>query len=438
MEGGLRGCTSLSEENMTSKITFDELGLNDRLLAAVRDAGFTHPTPIQAQAIPPLLARRDVLAVAQTGTGKTAAFALPTLHRLANANPPSRGRARVLVLTPTRELAIQIDEQCAMFRGNSKTSHTVIFGGVKQGKQVKAMARGVDVLTATPGRLLDLIGQGHVHLDEVGILILDEADRMLDMGFVRDVRRIISHVPDDRQTLLFSATMPGAITELSRTILKDPVRVEVTPQATTVERIDQSVMLVEKASKPNLLADLLTTKDIDRVLVFTRTKHGANRVVKQLGRSEVHALAIHGNKSQSARQKALAAFRDGRTRVLVATDIAARGIDVDGVSHVINYDLPNIPESYVHRIGRTARAGRDGTAISFCGVDERPYLRDIEKLIRQRIDVVDGHGFDSPVPMEEPRAAKGSGKPRGSKPSSNRGPRRRSRGRRRGTSAPRA
>jgi len=435
--GATSGCTFFSEENMTTKTTFDELGLNDRLLAAVRDAGFTHPTPIQAQAIPPLLARRDVLAVAQTGTGKTAAFALPTLQRLANANPPSRGRARVLVLTPTRELAIQIDEQFATLQGASKTSHTVIFGGVKQGKQVKAMARGVDVLTATPGRLLDLIGQGHIHLDEVGILILDEADRMLDMGFVRDVRRIISHVPDDRQTLLFSATMPAAITELSRTILRDPVRVEVTPQATTVERIAQSVMLVEKSSKSGLLADLLITKDIDRVLVFTRTKHGANRVVKQLGRSEVHALAIHGNKSQSARQKALAAFREGRTRVLVATDIAARGIDVDGVSHVINYDLPNIPESYVHRIGRTARAGRDGVAISFCGVDERPYLRDIEKLIRQRIDVVDGHGFDSPVPMEEPRAARGSAKPR-SKPSSNRGPRRRSRGRRRGAGAPRA
>ncbi|HCP48181.1 MAG TPA: DEAD/DEAH box helicase [Deltaproteobacteria bacterium] len=387
------------------KLTFSDLDLHPALQSAVAAEGYTHPTPIQAQAIGPVLDGRDLLAVAQTGTGKTAAFALPALHRLTNANPPSPGRARVLVLTPTRELAIQIDESFHAYGKLLRSSHTVIYGGVGQRSQVRAMARGVDVLSATPGRLLDLIGQGHVHLDEVGIFILDEADRMLDMGFIHDVRRIIERLPSDRQTLLFSATMPGAITELSRKILRKPVRVEVTPAATTVERIDQSVLLVEKADKTRLLAHVLDAPEIERALVFTRTKHGANKVVRKLEQGSVRAEAIHGNKSQSARQRALRNFKEGRIRVLVATDIAARGIDVDGISHVINYDLPNIPESYVHRIGRTARAGAHGVAISFCGVDERPYLRDIERLIKQRVQVVQGHRYESTVAPEEHKSA---------------------------------
>jgi len=379
--------------------TFSDLDLHPALLAAVADLGFTHPTPIQAQAIPPLLQGRDVLGVAQTGTGKTAAFALPILQRLTEAAASRPGRARVLILTPTRELAIQIDEQFEAFGKGLRSSHTVIFGGVKQGKQVRAMSRGVDVLTATPGRLLDLMSQGLVHLDEVGILVLDEADRMLDMGFIRDVRKIVATLPTKRQTLFFSATMPDAITQLSKTLLHDPVRVEVTPQSTTVERIDQSVLLVEKSDKSALLASVLEDREIRRVLVFTRTKHGANKVVKKLGVERISAAAIHGNKSQSARQRALQSFKDGQTRVLVATDIAARGIDVDGISHVINFDLPNIPESYVHRIGRTARAGADGIAISFCDADERGYLRDIERLTGEKLSIVKGHPFESSVPL---------------------------------------
>jgi ATP-dependent RNA helicase RhlE len=382
-------------------LTFSDLDLDPALQSAVAAEGYTHPTPIQAQAIPHVLDGRDILGVAQTGTGKTAAFALPILQRLSHANPPSPGRARVLVLTPTRELAIQIDESFHTYGRDLRSSHTVIYGGVGQRPQVRAMARGVDVLCATPGRLLDLMGQGHVHLDEVGIFILDEADRMLDMGFIHDVRRIIEKLPARRQTLLFSATMPSAITELSRTILHEPVRVEVTPAATTVELIEQCVLLVEKADKTRLLTDVLQGPEIQRALVFTRTKHGANKVVKKLEQGSVHAEAIHGNKSQSARQRALSNFRAGRTRVLVATDIAARGIDIDGISHVINYDLPNIPESYVHRIGRTARAGARGVAISFCGVDERPFLRDIERLIKQRVEVVQGHAYESTVPAGE-------------------------------------
>jgi ATP-dependent RNA helicase RhlE len=399
---------------------FSDLDLHPALHKAVDDEGYTTPTPIQAASIPHLLDGRDLLGVAQTGTGKTAAFALPILDRLTKAHHPTSGRARVLILTPTRELAIQIDESFATYGAGLDSSHTVIFGGVGQSPQVRAMKRGVDVLTATPGRLLDLIGQGHVRLDEVGIFVLDEADRMLDMGFIHDVRRVIRELPEQRQTLLFSATMPDAIADLSRTLLTDPVRVEVTPEVMTVEKIEQSVLLVEKRDKPLLLADVLDGPEVRRALVFTRTKHGANRVVKRLSRGRVEAEAIHGNKSQTARQRALANFKAGRIRVLVATDIAARGIDVDGISHVINYDLPNIPESYVHRIGRTARAGRDGVAISFCDVDERAYLRDIERLIGQSVDVVHGHPFESDVPMEEPRAAS-------RRPSSGGGRRRRSR-----------
>ena len=383
-----------------TNLTFADLEIHPALQDAVDDEGYTHPTPIQAQAIPHLLQGRDLLGIAQTGTGKTAAFALPILHRLANANPPSRGRARVLILTPTRELAIQIDESFHVYGRGLDSSHTVIFGGVGQRPQVQAMNRGVDVLVATPGRLLDLMGQGHIHLDEVGIFVLDEADRMLDMGFIHDVRRVIQELPQERQTLLFSATMPDAIADLSQRILRDPVRVEVTPETMTVDRIAQSVLLVEKRDKTRLLADVLGAPEVERALVFTRTKHGANRVVKQLERVRVTAEAIHGNKSQGARQRALANFKEGRTRVLVATDIAARGIDVEGISHVINYDLPNIPESYVHRIGRTARAGAEGIAISFCDVDERAFLRDIERLIRQQVDIVTGHAFESDVPFD--------------------------------------
>jgi len=386
--------------------TFSGLEIHPALLSAVNAEGYIHPTPIQSQAIPHLLEGRDLLGVAQTGTGKTAAFALPILHRLGLARRASRGCARVLVLTPTRELAIQIDESFHTYGKGLRSTHTVIFGGVGQRPQVKAMASGVDVLVATPGRLLDLMGQGHVQLHEVGIFVLDEADRMLDMGFIHDVRRVIKELPTERQTLLFSATMPDAISQLSQRILNHPVRVEVTPESTTVESVVQRVLLVEKRDKVRLLADVLDGPEIERALVFTRTKHGANRVVKQLGRVDVEAEAIHGNKSQTARQRALANFKAGKTRVLVATDIAARGIDVEGISHVINYDLPNIPESYVHRIGRTARAGADGIALSFCDVDERAYLRDIERLIRQRVDIVRGHPFESQVPCELPKPSR--------------------------------
>ena len=386
--------------------TFSSLQLHPALLSTVDAEGYTQPTPIQAQAIPHLLEGRDLLGVAQTGTGKTAAFALPILQRLEHANSASPNRARVLVLTPTRELAIQIDESFGTYGRELGATHTVIFGGVGQRPQVVAMNRGVDVLVATPGRLLDLMGQGHVRLDEVGIFVLDEADRMLDMGFIHDVRRVIAELPERRQTLLFSATMPDAITRLSQRILSDPIRVEVTPEKLTVERIVQRVLFVEKKDKPKLLAEVLLDPEIERALVFTRTKHGANRVVKQLDRADVAAEAIHGNKSQTARQRALANFKEGRTRVLIATDIAARGIDVEGITHVINFDLPNIPESYVHRIGRTARAGADGMAISFCEVDERAYLQDIERLIRQRVPVLSGHRFESSVPFDRTRPAR--------------------------------
>ena len=384
--------------------TFKDLQLHPAIQAAVEQEGYTQPTPIQAQAIPHALAGRDILGVAQTGTDKTAAFALPILHRLTCANRPSPRRTRVLILTPTRELAIQIDDSFATYGKKIGCSHTVVFGGVGQSPQVRKMSRGCDVLVATPGRLLDLMGQGHICLDQVGIFVLDEADRMLDMGFIHDVRRVIKELPERRQTLLFSATMPAAISELSKRILNKPVRVEVTPASTTVERIEQSVLFVEKRDKTRLLADVLAVPEIERALVFTRTKRGANRVVQKLERAKVIAEAIHGNKSQSARQRALQNFKDGRTRVLVATDIAARGIDVEGISHVINYDLPNIPESYVHRIGRTARAGAGGRAISFCDVDERAYLRDIERLIRQRVEIVRGHPFESSVPYDASKA----------------------------------
>jgi ATP-dependent RNA helicase RhlE len=375
---------------------FQELNLIDPLLHALHAEGYTEPTPIQVQAIPHVLAGRDLIGCAQTGTGKTAAFALPILQRLTATNVPrQRSAARVLVLSPTRELATQIGESFAAYGRNTSYKHTVIFGGVGQQPQVDAWRRGTEILVATPGRLLDLMQQGIIKLNTIEIFVLDEADRMLDMGFIHDVRKIIAVLPTKRQTLLFSATMPQDIQDLADRILINPVHVEVTPQATTVEKIEQSVFFVNKQDKRPLLEHLLNdrARQIRRVLVFTRTKHGANKLAEQLERGGIGAEAIHGNKSQTARERALANFKSGKTRVLVATDIAARGIDVDDVSHVINYDLPNEPESYVHRIGRTARAGAEGVAFSFCDAEERAYLRDIEKLIRLRVPVVEQHPY---------------------------------------------
>ncbi len=386
--------------------SFDSLDLIEPLLRAVAAERYATPTPIQAQAIPPLLAGRDVLGCARTGTGKTAAFLLPVLQHLTAA--PRRGRrpVRALVLTPTRELAAQIAESCAAYGQFLDLRHQVIFGGVSQRPQVAALRRGVDILVATPGRLLDLHGQGHLDLSEVSFFVLDEADRMLDMGFIHDIRRVLRLLPERRQNLLFSATMPESIVSLAGGFLSDPVRVEVTPQASTAERVRQQVMFVTRADKKRLLQALLRKPEVESAIVFTRTKHGANRVAKQLLKAGVEAAAIHGNKSQNARTRALAGFKSGEVRVLVATDIAARGIDVDGVSHVFNYDLPNISESYVHRIGRTARAGRGGVAIAFCDETEGAYLRDIEALTGEAIEVVSDHQWHAPEAVPAP--ARGS------------------------------
>jgi len=376
---------------------FSDLQLIDPLLRAVRAEGYSEPSPIQSQAIPHVLAGRDLLGCAQTGTGKTAAFALPILQRLAGPKPQGIRRLRALVLSPTRELASQIGTSFDAYGRFTALRQITIYGGVNQNPQVARLERGADILVATPGRLLDLIGQGHVHLGGLEVLVLDEADRMLDMGFIHDVRRIIARLPARRQTLLFSATMPDEIRALADSILQTPVFVAVTPTATPVETIAQSVYFVEKSSKPALLEHMLRDLSLSRVLVFTRTKHGANKVVRQLERAAVSAEAIHGNKSQSARERALSNFKTGQTRVLVATDIAARGIDVDDITHVINYDLPNEPESYVHRIGRTARAGASGAAYSFCTTDERAYLVDIERLIRMHIPRAAHYPFASDV-----------------------------------------
>ena len=388
--------------NVTKQL-FSELGLAETLQRALAEREHTTPTPIQAQAIPEVMAGRDVLAIAQTGTGKTAAFALPILHRLASANSGGRGRApRALVLAPTRELAIQIADEFRAYGTHLQLRLAVIYGGVGQRPQVDALVRGVDILVATPGRLLDLMGQRRVNLHRVEHLVLDEADRMLDMGFVRDVRHILAALPAARQSLLFSATMPRDVARLASDFLRDPVRVAVTPQATPVERIQQCVFHVSSEGKRRLLADILDDPALSRVLVFARTKHRANRVAAQLEKGGVAAEAMHGNKSQGARQRALERFRRGEARVLVATDIAARGIDVDDISHVINYELPNVPESYVHRIGRTARAGAGGIAYSFCDAGERESLGQIERLIRQRLTVIG----DDPAPTPF-RAARG-------------------------------
>jgi len=377
--------------------SFTDLGVAEPLLRALATEGYVVPTPIQARAIPHLLAGRDLLGIAQTGTGKTASFALPILQRLAGKRIKTAPRhVRALVLTPTRELAVQIGASFKAYGRHAGLSHTTVYGGVGQGPQVSALVRGLDILVATPGRLLDLMQQGHLKLDSVEIFVLDEADRMLDMGFLPDVRRIVRALPKQRQTLFFSATMPADIAHLVKEILADPVRAEVAPTATTVDTVDQRVYLVDAGSKRDLLAEVLKDPALKRVIVFTRTKHGANRVTEQLERGGVMAVAIHGNKSQPQRQKALESLRSGRARVLVATDIAARGIDIDGVTHVVNYEMPNLPESYVHRIGRTARAGASGVALSFCGGEERSYLRDIEKLIGRQLAVIDNHGFALP------------------------------------------
>ena len=369
--------------------SFADFGLLSPILDALVSEGYTTPTPIQSQAIPFVLAGRDLCGIAQTGTGKTAAFALPILHRLASqprATP--HGACRVLVLSPTRELASQIADSFKAYGRRLRLSTAVVFGGVPIGAQQRRLAGGVDILVATPGRLLDLIDRRSVVMSKVEILVLDEADRMLDLGFIHALKRIVKLLPRQRQTLLFSATMPRAIAALAEEYLDDPVKVAVAPAATTVERVEQSVVFVPSERKRDLLANLLRDPGFERVLVFTRTKHGADRVVRHLVGAGIDAAAIHGNKSQPQRERALAGFRNGDGRVLVATDIAARGIDVDGVSHVINFELPNVPEDYVHRIGRTARAGAAGSAIAFCSDEERPYLRSIEKLTRLAVPVI--------------------------------------------------
>lgn len=400
---------------------FQDLNLIEPLLRAVRAEGYTDPTPIQAQAIPHVLAGNDLIGCAQTGTGKTAAFALPILQRLAARQRPQNGArpvTRVLVLSPTRELASQISDSFNAYGRHTGLKSIVIFGGVGQQPQTDAWRRGTDILVATPGRLLDLMNQGIIKLNTIDIFVLDEADRMLDMGFIHDVRKIIAVLPVKRQTLLFSATMPQDIQDLADRILIKPMRVEVTPQATTVEKVEQSVFFVNKQDKRALLEHLLADRSVQRALVFTRTKHGANKLVQQLERGNIQAEAIHGNKSQTARERALANFKSGKTRVLVATDIAARGIDVDDVTHVINYDLPNEPESYVHRIGRTARAGASGIAYSFCDAEEQAYLRDIEKLIRLHVPVVTEHPYATRLVASAPKTQPNSRQSNGNRANS--------------------
>ncbi len=385
---------------------FTDLGLIEPLTRALAAEGYTSPTPIQAQAIPRLLEGRDVLGIAQTGTGKTAAFALPMLQHLTKANRRAGAKqTRALILTPTRELALQIADGFATYGKFVGIKRTVIHGGVSEKPQIAAMANGTDVLIATPGRLLDLMNQRRIELTGLEFFVLDEADRMLDMGFIRDVQKIVQRLPKERQTLLFSATMPDAVTSLAKGLLKPQhERIEVTPPSTTVERIAQKVMFVARENKRLLLAELLKDTSISRAIVFTRTKHCANRVAEQLQKGGVKADAIHGNKSQNARQRSLNSFKSGDLRILVATDIAARGIDVDGVSHVINFEMPAEPESYVHRIGRTARAGMDGIAISFCDREEMGALRAIERSIRQPVPVDESHAFHNAPPARGARS----------------------------------
>jgi ATP-dependent RNA helicase RhlE len=382
---------------------FETLGLIEPILKALQKEGYSTPTPIQSQAIPVVLEGKDLLGCAQTGTGKTAAFAIPILQLLETGkNFDSKKKIRALIVTPTRELAIQIGESFEAYGSYLGLKHTVIFGGVNQSKQVQALHRGIDILVATPGRLLDLMGQGELSLKNIEYFVLDEADRMLDMGFIHDIRKLLSVLPRKRQSLFFSATMPAEILKLAESILQNPVKVEVTPVSSTVDTINQYIYFVDKGNKNSLLIDILKDKSIKTVLVFTRTKHGADKVVRLLTKNNIKAEAIHGDKSQNARQRALNNFKAQTTRVLVATDIAARGIDVDDLEYVINYELPEVAETYVHRIGRTGRAGARGNAYSFCNAEEKSLLRDIEKLISKKIEVINNHSY----PMMESEPAK--------------------------------
>ncbi|TWP26646.1 DEAD/DEAH box helicase [Apibacter muscae] len=375
-------------------MTFEKLNLVEPILRALKDQNYINPTPIQAQAIPILLEGKDLLGVAQTGTGKTAAFSIPIIQQLHQNLTKNRGRnIKALILTPTRELAIQIEENIKEYSKYTNLCHTVIFGGVPQKKQTDTLRSGVDILIATPGRLLDLINQKFINLKTLEYFVLDEADQMLDMGFIHDIKKILPLLPNKRQSLFFSATMPPEIEKLANNILNHPSRIEVTPVSSTVDKIEQSLYYVEKTNKIKLLIELLQNKNLESILVFAKTKHGSDKISKQLNQVGIRTEAIHGNKSQNARQNALKNFKDKSTRVLIATDIAARGIDVDHLSHVFNYDLPNVPETYVHRIGRTGRAGRNGVAIAFCDHDELPLLKDIHKLIKKDITIVKEHTY---------------------------------------------
>lgn len=388
-------------------MSFETLNLSEPILRALRNEGYTTPTPIQQQAIPVILEGHDLLGSAQTGTGKTAAFAIPVLQHLLGEKPQQRRAIRALVLTPTRELAVQVGDSFAAYGKFTNLFHTVIYGGVSQHSQVQKVRRGVDILVATPGRLLDLMNQGHIDLRHVQYFVLDEVDRMLDMGFVHDVKRIIAKIPQKRQTMFFSATMPSQTSELAYAILRDPVSVEVTPTSSTAETISHSLYMVDKGNKFPLLRHILEDSNVGSVLVFTRTKRGADKVARQLNQSNILSDAIHGNKTQAARQKALKKFKAGQVRVLVATDIAARGIDIDYLSHVINFEMPMDPETYVHRIGRTGRAGASGVALSFCDREERSQLKEINKLLGTPIPVVEDHPYPAAVIKEVPRNPNG-------------------------------
>lgn len=400
-------------------MTFKELGIIDPILKALSKKGYTNPTPIQEQSIPILLAKKDLLGCAQTGTGKTAAFTIPILQNLVASGTPEKGsrKVRALIVTPTRELAIQIGESINDYGKFTNIKSTVIFGGVKQGNQTNALRRGVDIIVATPGRLLDLIGQRFITLRDIEYFVLDEADQMLDMGFIHDIKKLILLLPQQRQSLFFSATMPSAIVELSQKILGAYEKVTIKPEQATAEKVEQYAYHVAKKDKTELLIHLLYEHKDPAVLVFGRTKHGSDKIVKTLLKADIKAAAIHGNKSQTARQKALSAFKDGQLRVLVATDIAARGIDIAELSLVVNYDLPNVPETYVHRIGRTGRADASGVAISFCNGEERPYLRDIQKLIGQTIRIEKNNPFEDDL-TEPPSPKQGQRPPRSEKPRS--------------------
>lgn len=419
-------------------MTFAELGIIDPILKALDEQGYTHPTPIQAQSIPLLLDDKDLLGCAQTGTGKTAAFSIPILQHIYKRTQRHKGRRKIqsLIVTPTRELAIQIADNIKVYAKYTKIKNVVIYGGVKQLAQTNALRGGTDILVATPGRLLDLIGQGYISLQDINYFVLDEADQMLDMGFIHDIKKIIAKLPTKRQSLFFSATMPPAIVSLSRQILGNPQKVSIKPEQATAEKVAQSLYFVSKPNKSKLLIHLLENNIGASVLVFSRTKHGADKIVRVLAKAEIKAAAIHGNKSQNARQRALGRFKDGELNVLVATDIAARGIDVEALSLVVNYDLPNIPETYVHRIGRTGRAQASGRALSFCNAEEKAYLKDIQRLIKQSIPVISEHPFaddgvaEAPIP-EAPSKNQGKKSRRPKRSATGSGPRKASQHRRR-------